>query len=87
MKLLLEFMACLPCAEAAIKEKTPVDKRGGRYNVSIPVTGPNGKSVDVLTAWIYDRVENGKSISMKPLISRRPTRNSIPPGASGDRKI
>ena len=28
------------------------DKYGTRYNVTMPITGANGRTVDVLTAWI-----------------------------------
>lgn len=42
------------------------DKYGERYNVYVPVTGPNGRSVDVMTSWIYERSKDGKSISTKP---------------------
>lgn len=28
------------------------DVYGQRYNVTLPITGPNGKAADVLTAWI-----------------------------------
>lgn len=31
------------------------DHDGERFRVVMPVTGPTGRSVDVLTAWIYDR--------------------------------
>jgi hypothetical protein len=30
------------------------DKYGQRYNVTMPITGPNRKTADVLTAWIID---------------------------------
>jgi hypothetical protein len=33
------------------------DVYGQRYNVTLPITGPNGKTVDVLTAWI---IESGR---------------------------
>lgn len=34
--------------------KSGADQYGERFNVIVPVTGPNGRTVDVLTAWIYD---------------------------------
>ena len=37
----------------AVRNKT--DKSGERFNVMVPVTGRNGRTVDVVTAWIYDR--------------------------------
>lgn len=42
------------------------DVWGQRFNVIVPVTGPNGRTVDVTTAWIYDRSKDGKSISLHP---------------------
>ena len=61
-----QVMAFLPYAEATAKG---AGKFGERFNVLIPVTGPNGKTVDVLAAWIYDRAEDGRSISMKPRLA------------------
>lgn len=59
-----QIMAFLPHAEAVANK---VDSHGERFNVFVPVTGPNGKTVDVLTAWIYDRDEKtGKKISTRP---------------------
>ena len=31
------------------------DKHGERFKVVVPVTGPNGRTVDVTTSWIYER--------------------------------
>lgn len=31
------------------------DKHGERFKVLVPVTGPNGRTVDVTTSWIYER--------------------------------
>jgi hypothetical protein len=31
---------------------------GQRYNVTMPITGPNGRTADVLTAWIVDTGED-----------------------------
>jgi uncharacterized protein DUF6883 len=39
----------LPYYEAVLKEE---DHHGKRYNVTLPVTGPNGRTVDVSTGWI-----------------------------------
>lgn len=41
----------LPYHEA-VAGKT--DQYGARYNVTMPITGPNGRTVDVLTAWIVE---------------------------------
>lgn len=61
-----QVISFLPYAEAAAKE---ADKHGERFSVMVPVTGPNGKTVDVKTAWIYDRTKDGRSISMKPRLA------------------
>ena len=61
-----QVMAFLPYAEAGAQRAA---KYGERFNVFVPVTGPNGKTVDVKTAWIYDRAKDGKSISMKPRLA------------------
>lgn len=34
------------------------DRYGERFNVVVPVTGPTGRTVDVMTAWIYDRASD-----------------------------
>ncbi len=39
----------LPYCEAVLKEE---DQHGKRYNVILPITGLNGRTVDVLTGWI-----------------------------------
>jgi hypothetical protein len=41
----------LPYYEALLGRK---DNYGQRYNVTMPITGPNGRTADVLTAWIID---------------------------------
>lgn len=61
-----QVMAFLPFAEALPDN---IDPRGERFNVYVPVTGPNGKTVDVLTSWIYKRTDDKKSISMKPRLT------------------
>lgn len=42
-------------ALVATPKKNGVDIHGERFNVLIPVTGNNGKTLEVVTAWIYDR--------------------------------
>jgi hypothetical protein len=44
--------------------KDSADEHGERFSVLVPITGPNGRTVDVTTAWIYKRT-NG-SVSTKP---------------------
>ena len=39
----------LPYHEAVLGHE---DEYGQRYNVTLPITGPNGNTADVLTAWI-----------------------------------
>lgn len=46
--------------------KYPADKYGQRFTVYVPVSGPNGRVVDVMTAWIYDLSSSGKFISTVP---------------------
>jgi len=41
----------LPYYEAVLDRK---DEYGQRYNVTMPITGPGGKTADVLTAWIIE---------------------------------
>jgi len=40
------------------------DRHGERFTVMVPVTGPNGRTVDVTTGWIYKREQD--RISTKP---------------------
>ena len=56
-------MAFLPLAEAAPDK---IDMQGARFRAGIPVTGPNGKTVDVLTVWIYGRVKGQNALSTRP---------------------
>ena len=46
----------------AIRGKT--DMHGERFNVYVPMTGPNGRTGDVMTSWIYRRT--GGHISTTP---------------------
>lgn len=47
--------------------KAPTDMYGQRFNVYVPIIGNNGREVDVMTAWIYDReYKEGKVISTHP---------------------
>jgi len=47
----LNILDKLPYHEAVLKEE---DKHGKRYNVIMPITGPNGMTADVLTGWIIE---------------------------------
>ncbi len=43
------ILEALPYCEATLRNE---DEYGKRYNVELPITGPNGHTVTVLTAWI-----------------------------------
>ncbi len=43
------ILAELPYSEAFLGHE---DEYGQRYNVTLPLTGPNGNTANVLTAWI-----------------------------------
>ena len=45
------------------------DEHGKRFEILTPVTGPNGMTVDVLSAWIYDRDKSGRNISTVPRLT------------------
>ena len=49
----------LPYHEAVVGK---TDRYGTRYNVTMPITGPNGRTVDVLTAWIVEAGNDYPSI-------------------------
>ena len=59
-----QVMAWLPHAEAMTGE---ADSFGNRLNVTVPVTGPNGKTVDVLTGWFYKK--DGNTIATRPTLT------------------
>ncbi len=62
-----QVMAWLEHLPATPSEK--VDQYGVRFDVLVPVTGPNGKTVDVTTGWIYQRSTDGLSISTHPRLT------------------
>ena len=43
------ILEALPYFEATLRNE---DEYGKRYNVELPIKGPNGNTVTVLTAWI-----------------------------------
>lgn len=62
-----QVQALVPHLPAVRKE---ADGYGERFNVIVPVTGPNGVTVDVIAAWIYDRDKNdGRRISTVPRLT------------------
>lgn len=62
-----QVMAWLEHLEAVPNPRR--DAYGVRFDVLVPVTGPNGKTVDVRTCWIYDRSQDGESISTRPRLA------------------
>jgi hypothetical protein len=53
----------LPYAEA-IQGK--IDKEGVRFNTIMPITGPNGRTVDAIAAWIYDANKDKNTVETSP---------------------
>lgn len=45
------------------------DRYGERYEALVPVTGPDGRTVDVLAAWIYKRDKKTGSVSTRPRLT------------------
>jgi len=50
----------LPYHEAVLGKD---DEYGQRYTVIMPVTGPNGNTVEVVTAWIFKQGEDYPSLA------------------------
>ena len=46
--------------------ESTAQKHGEKFRVIVPVTGPNGKTVDVKTVWIYKRNDSGTAYSSRP---------------------
>lgn len=65
-----QIMALAPHLPATRHGETPVDEWGERFNVVIPVTGPNGKTVPVRTSWIYDRTDGRQSTRPRLITAR-----------------
>lgn len=49
-------LSALPGQEAAL---TGENVFGRKYQVMLPITGPNGRTADVLTVWQFDRQADG----------------------------
>jgi hypothetical protein len=45
------------------------DTHGERFAVRVPVIGPNGKTIEVLTAWIYDKGKYRTKMSTIPRLA------------------
>jgi len=58
-----QIMAAIPDAPA---DTGNADIYGNRLTVILPITGPNGNTVDVETGWMYDAVSGG--LNMRPRI-------------------
>jgi SPP1 gp7 family putative phage head morphogenesis protein len=64
-----QVMGLLPVLPAA-RKTDGVDLYGERFNVLVPVTGANGKTVAVNTSWIYDRVKNTRRLAPRLVTMR-----------------
>ena len=49
------IVEALPARPATLTSETVFGKK---YEVIVPITGPNGRTVDVLTVWQFDRLPN-----------------------------
>lgn len=52
--------------EATMISETPF---GRKYTVALPVTGANGRTVDVMTIWQFDRLANGSFSEVPRLVT------------------
>ena len=50
------ILAALPEQPATLTGETVFGKK---YEVVLPITGPNGRTVDVITIWQFDRLADG----------------------------
>ncbi|WP_221931094.1 phage minor head protein [Telmatospirillum sp. J64-1] len=70
-----QILAALPSASARRQVSgvgsVGTDMYGERFRAVIPVTGPNGRTMDVVTAWIYDR-QQGRQAAVPRLVSAFP---------------
>jgi filamentous hemagglutinin len=55
-QLRLAILDALPHYEAVFTNETPFGKK---YEALLPVSGPNGRTVSVLTVWQFDRLSDG----------------------------
>jgi SPP1 gp7 family putative phage head morphogenesis protein len=58
-----QVMAQLAHIEA---ERGKSNTFGERFQVYVPVTGPNGRTIDVLTAWIYEKGKHRTKVKTAP---------------------
>ena len=56
-------LEALPALPATLTRETVFGKK---YEVVIPITGPNGRTVDVLTVWQFDRLPDSVQYADTP---------------------
>jgi filamentous hemagglutinin len=57
------ILEALPARPATLTSTTAFGKK---YEVVVPITGPNGRMVDVLTVWQFDRLPNSVQYADAP---------------------
>jgi len=57
------ILAALPARLATVTSETVFGKK---YEVVVPITGPNGRTVDVLTVWQFDRLPDSVQYADAP---------------------
>jgi hypothetical protein len=57
------IVEALPARQATVTSETVFGKK---YEVIVPITGPNGRTVDVLTVWQFDRLPNSGQYADAP---------------------
>ena len=57
------IIEALPARPATVTSETAFGKK---YEVVVPITGPNGRTVDVLTVWQFDRLPNSGQYADAP---------------------
>ena len=57
------ILEALPARPATLTSETAFGKK---YEVVVPITGPNGRMVDVLTVWQFDRLPNSVQYADAP---------------------
>ena len=57
------IVEALPARPATVISETAFGKK---YKVIVPITGPNGRTVDVLTVWQFDRLPNSGQYADAP---------------------
>jgi hypothetical protein len=61
------IVEALPARPATVTSETVFGKK---YEVIVPITGPNGRTVDVLTVWQFDRLpESGQYADAPRLVT------------------